>query len=157
VRTQDIDPIEMLKQQTLQDAADAISEPEMRSETKASLSRQGSLDLTLGSLSKDPLENAACTATHPEREGASGSSISSSSGARAVAHNNTPQGNEDGSKGGISEGCSPPDLLPPADASDDRSSHGLGLGANACASHPDSSPPRAPPSCMGQVDKHIDR
>ena len=166
MQIQDIDPIEMLKQQTLQDAADAISETEMRSETEASLSPQGSLDLSFPDLAEVSLENATCTATHPEREGegasSSSSSISSSSGTCAVVNSNSPlttlgegheEGHEDGAEGGVSEGSSPPGLSPAA-ASADRGPHGLGLGAHASASHPDSSPPRAPPSCMGQV---IDR
>ena len=167
MQIQDINPIEMLKQQTLQDAADAISETEMRSETEASLSRQGSLDLSFPDLAEVSLEKAKCTATHPEREGEdASSSSSSSSGTRVVAHSNSPlttlgegheeghkDGAEGGAEGGVSEGSSPPGLSPVA-VSADRGPHGLGLGAHASASHPDSSPPRAPPSCMGQV---IDR
>ena len=160
MQIEDINSIELLRRHTLQDAADAISQTEMQSETEAPLSRRW----TSPDLAEDSRGSAACTATHPEKEGASSNgSTSGSAGVRAVTHSNSPpttlgEGHEDGhedgagdeTKGDLPEEREPLEL-PRSAASYHRGPNGLDLGAFFGASNPDSSPPRAPPSCMGQV------
>lgn len=160
MQIEDINSIELLRRHTLQDAADAISQTEMQSETEAPLSRRW----TSPDLVEDSLGSAACTATHPEKEDTSSNGSTSGSGARKVTHSNSPpttlgedheDGHENGvgddTKGGIPEEGKPLEL-PRSAASYHRGPCSLDLGAFfGGVSNPDSSPPRAPPSCMGQV------